>query len=52
MLKFQKKLTSSFEFLHESYICDAVGAHYVCFTIQLRETFRLRLFGARGPWAT
>ena len=35
--------------VHQSYICDVVGAHDVCFTIHLRATFRLRLFGARVP---
>ena len=36
--------------LQQSYICDVVGAHDVCFTIHLRATFRLRLFGSRDPW--
>ena len=31
-----------------SYICDAVGAYDVCFTIHLRTKFGLRLRGARG----
>ena len=40
--------------VHQLYICDVhvVGAHDVCFTIHLRATFRLRLFGARGPLST
>ena len=34
--------------VHTSYICDAVGAHDICFFC---ETFGLRLFGARDPCA-